>query len=594
MPLSLLIACFAVFTGMFLPGYLLAIALRSSQRGLAGVAISLPLLFGLFMGLNTAGIPIRFASVATGLTIVTLVAAACAWRWGERSRWQRPQLSGAECLCLGVIGFSVLLLALRAWQQPLAGFDTLFRWNRLAETIVAHGHFQYYPPRTDAHYLIYTYTDGMAPLVQVGYAWIYLCVGAADPRCTAVFVVGQYIVLLWGVFVLARNLAGRGAAWAALLVAVSSPLLFWSVVMGQETALIANSAVLMLVFLLHERPCKANMIVAGAAAAIAALARDYGGVVFASGFLICLWQGRSLRKTAIYTSAALVLLVSWYIRNLWLTGNPFYSLDVAGLFPVNPVHAAITAAYAEPFGFASNPGLVRGAILRLLLVATLPVFVGLPALAWHGRRLLPVAVLVLAISALWISSVSKTSGGIYYSMRVLAPALALLAVAAGWALISWQRRRLAMLVVGAFALLGILRSTLVPASLLQSPPRHWRQLAFTPRVGGAEYLGVTTALNQKARILTSDLFSPVVLGRDSRVEPIVIWSPQLRFLFDPSVDAESADRQLTLLGIDYVLLVEDNADLPWLRGFPFYRDRLPTWRPVYQHGRVSLLQRPTP
>ena len=110
-------------------------------------------------------------------------------------------------------------------------------------------------------------------------------------------------------------------------------------------------------------------------------------------------------------------------------------------------------------------------------------------------------------------------------------------------------------------------------------------------IGGAEYMGVPSAISGNAKVLTSDLFSPVILSRDSRIEPIVIWSPQVRFLFDPETDAESADVQLEALGIDYVLQVEDEADLPWLRSFPFYRDRLDSWRPVYQQGRVTLLRR---
>ena len=588
--MSVLVASLAVFCGMFLPGYLVAIALRTSQRGLAAVAISMPILFSIFLGLNALDIPIRFGSVATCLAVVTLVAGVCAWRFGERPSCCCRRLNKAERLCLLVILAGLGLLATRAWMQPLAGYDTLFRWNRLAETIVEHGHFQYYPPRDDAHYAIYTYTDGMAPLVQMGYAWIYLCVGNADPRCTTPFILGQFLILLLGVFVLAKGLAGRAAAWAATLVALSSPLLFWSVIMGQETALIANSAILMLVFLMHERRTRTHIAVAGAAAAIAALARDYGGAVFACGFLICLLQRRSLRKTAIFTSTALLLFVGWYIRNLWLTGNPFYSLEVGSLFPVNPVHAAITAAYAEPFGFRSNPALARTAIIMLLVVATLPIFVGLPALLWKRRALLPLTLLTFAISALWISSVSKTSGGIYYSMRVLAPVLALLSVAAGWALAHWRRRGLAIVIVGCVVLLGLLRATVVPASLLASV-QHWKQIGFAPRPAGVQYMGVPQAISGQAKVLTSDLLSPVVLARDSRIEPIVIWSPQVRFLFDSSVSAESADAQLAALGIDYVLLVDDQADLPWLRGYPFYRNQLPKWRVVHQQGRVSLLRR---
>lgn len=592
MPSSLFFACLAVLFGMFLPGFFFACALRTSQRGLAGVTLSLPILFSIFMGLNAAGVDIRFGSVAAVLGTITAIAAACAWRWGTRTQWPSCKLGKLEWICLLVASLSLLLLAIRAWYQPLAGFDTLFRWNRLAETIVQHGHFHYYPPRADAHYAIYTYTDGMAPLTQICYAWIYLCVGHADPRMTLPFVLMQYGALLFAIFAIGRQLGGRGAGWAGVLVAISSPLFFWTVVMGQETALIAISALVMLVFLLHPQRNQQHVLLAGTAAAIAALARDYGGAVFACGFLICLCQRRAPRKTAIFASAGLLLFCSWYLRNMWLTGNPFYSLGVGNLFPVNPVHAAITGAYAEPFGFRSNPGLASYAIKLLLLVATLPVFVGLPALLWRRRELTPIALLVIAIFALWISSVSKTSGGLYYSMRVLSPALALLAIAAGWALAHWRRRKLAILLLGCFVLLGLLRATVVPASLLGTHPKHWRALALTPRLGGSEYMGVTTAIAGSARILTSDLFSPVVLARDSRIEPIVIWSPQVRVLFDPAIDAVTADAQLQARGIDYVLQVEDEADLPWLRSFPFFRDQLPNWQPVYKQGRITLLRRP--
>jgi hypothetical protein len=102
---------------------------------------------------------------------------------------------------------------------------------------------------------------------------------------------------------------------------------------------------------------------------------------------------------------------------------------------------------ARQAGFATSPysraHLAQALIWSAGLLGALAL-AGLPR--WRGRSLAWGAGGAL-IAALWLWSVPQTAGGQVYSMRMLAPAIALGAVLCGWIAQTGPRFRLAIAVV---------------------------------------------------------------------------------------------------------------------------------------------------
>src|SRR5690606_4963115 len=132
---------------------------------------------------------------------------------------------------------------------------------------------------------------------------------------------------------------------------------------------------------------------------------------------------------------ALPLALAWPARVWLLTGNPFYSLELGALFPTNAVFVAWTEMFHAPQADAFVSSATWVALIRYGLLWALPATAGLLALIFllrqRGREAQVIALWVAVVTALWFVSVRHTAGGLFYSLRVMAPAFALLVVAAG-------------------------------------------------------------------------------------------------------------------------------------------------------------------
>ena len=88
------------------------------------------------------------------------------------------------------------------------------------------------------------------------------------------------------------------------------------------------------------------------------------------------------------------------------------------------------------------------ALGRFVLLWALPTVAGAVALATllvqRLREARLVALFVVLVAVLWLASVGYTAGGLFYSLRVLSPALALLTVVAGYGLANhvWDIREI--------------------------------------------------------------------------------------------------------------------------------------------------------
>jgi hypothetical protein len=361
----------------------------------------------------------------------------------------------------GWLALPVVIVAVwKAVAQPLSGVDVDFRWNHLAEMMVKTGGLQFYPPTTARDFLTYFWADGIPPLVSSLYAWCYLIAGETSRVWTAIPVLMQWL----GGIILLRTLGqlwgGKtGGDWA-LVVGGASFLLQFAFNLGQETGCTALGTGLMVLGLSRERAksAVANIWVAGVGAALVAASREYGWAIVVVGMavhgrLILFSEQRWIRMAG--WSLGLIP-AAWYIRTWILSGNPWLSLSMGGLFPVNPVFAEWLQGYQQIYGgtLTSVAGWVE--IVRLCLLSAAPVLMGglAGSVVFRDQKGWWIGPVVgLSVGGCWLLSIPYTAGGIFYSMRVLSPLLIIFGAWGGAFLARYLESRLSRLFVA--VLLGI-------------------------------------------------------------------------------------------------------------------------------------------
>jgi hypothetical protein len=399
---------------------------------------SAAILFNVVLILDTLGLPLHAGTVGGGLAVACIAPGWWAWRarLAARGRWNWPGWPrGLDWLWIVPPVLALTSVAVQAVINPLSGYDNIFRWNFLSLEILKEQGLGFYPPLTTADFTHYGWCDGIPPLVSFLNYGIYLGAGRTAPSLTAIRVALEAGLLFWTVHRFACSLWDDArAGWAAVGVFATSSLALWAVAIGQETGLTALTLIAMLYFL-HEygkegrRSC---IIWAGVTATVGALSREYGLVFILIGLAILLVQPRLRPGALLFAATAIVLAAPWYLRNAWLSGNPLYSQSLFGLFPVNRIHAETMRSIAEYWGLTVKP--IRWFFTGVLLLVSAGVAGLFGMLGWRrlGRRGLPLVFAACVIFGLWLWSIGQTAGGWIYSVRVLAPAVAVAAVLSGW------------------------------------------------------------------------------------------------------------------------------------------------------------------
>jgi hypothetical protein len=385
----------------------------------------------------------------------------------------------------------------------------------------------------------------------------------------------------------------------------------WAVAIGQETgytALAVAGQVLCGVAATRSGSWK-TALGCGLFAAVGGLSRDYGPALGICGLLVLAETATGRRLLPAFLAGAAVAL-PWMARNWWHTGNPVYSNPTPLGLPSNPVHAALMATYADVFSvFACDRGDVVNLVASLTIMAGAVILLGLAGAGFAGRAGIPLVATAALTAGLWAWSTGFTAGGLSYSLRVLAPtmvSLALLATAATgvWrhvpaGLRTWLRR-----VGGAVA---VLTGGLAAVAAAVFP----LDVAILPQSGGLAAIparllhrradplddqGRVKALAQTlegssipdCRILTDNAYLAVVLRHsDSRFQPVMVWSPEVRFLFDGAAGLDAgqdpvaeARRELAERRIFLAMIPTDFVHWRVLGQVPFFRVDEPTWRPA--------------
>lgn len=562
-----------LFGGLWAPGWLLGRVLRVSGGAAGSFLGSALVLFHVVLGLDLLGLPLNFPHVAGGL----LVASLLLWLAGRGRPHScppapaEPSRAGPRWL-FALVAVSLLAIAVKVGFEPLSGADNGFRWDRLAHQMMETARLNFYPPVSDDDFVLYGWCDGIAPLVSDLYLWAYLSLGKTLSHATTPIVLAEALLLFLVVYQLAARRAGPSAGLAAVLLLGGSPILLWGVAMGQETGLTALSLVAMLLFLERHRASGESgwLVWAGLAAGAGALSREYGLVYGLLGWIALAHDGRFRRGVWTFTLALALVTLPWFARNWVRTGNPLFSHNLAGLFPVNPAHRAVMGTVTDATRYWERPAELQTLIFALLLMTSATLGPGLIRGFTRWRETAPWTIAVLTIGGLWWWSMRQTAGGVIYALRVLTPALAVAAVIGGLAVGRWletdRKRRWILLLLIPLTLDAGMRSLYLPfdhlaawwrnppgawrgfgAELKTPPPAAWQEIA---RAAGADGILV---LDPGKQLELADLgaralpvFSPGVLvigdaRRDFHDVLTVLREQHIRFVVD-SKDDFIADR----------------------------------------------------
>jgi hypothetical protein len=516
--------------------------------------------------LGAAGLPLDSGHIAGSLAATTLALFRLARRRGPLAlgwpRWHPSRASVSWLLLPTALGFGSI--ALLVVLEPLSGLDHGFRWDFLARQMWRLGTLDFYPAVAPADFLHYPWCDGIAPLVAGQYLWSYFARGEPVASATAPAVLLQAAVLFLLVFRTAEGLAGRRGGWTAVALLAGSGALLWGVAIGQETGLTAIAVVAIFHFIARHRaePERPWLVWAGVAAAVGALAREYGLVFVALGALGLVGAPCTRRDALVYLGTTAALAWPWYLRNTLRTGNPLYSHEVAGLFPSNPVHLDFMQAIAEETARQPNLGFRTGSFF-LLTGVTLVAGVGG---GWrHFRARAAMLAAIAAIGLLWWWSVGHTAGGFVYSLRVLTPALALAAVAGGcWlASVTGPRATLALAAVltvaaGDAAMRALYLPFAPRVTWWTQPLPEWRQFQRWTEIGRNDpnWDRIAAAAHSRQIVANDPTVHATLTTRGAATVPL--FSPEVRFLFAAHTDPAGGMVRLRAAGVRFLVLTRNN------------------------------------
>lgn len=555
--------------GLVLPGSMVLRALRLPWSLAAAFASSAVVLYAAVLVFAWTGAIISFTTLAAALAGVTLVARLVP------ARPPITQISPSFACFTRMGGWLPLYLAFwliigwRLGYQPLSGPDTPFRWSWLSEQMLSFRTLDFYPPRTSDDFVRYFWAESIPPGIAGLHAWAYACGGntlawwTSPVSALELFSVHE---LAWR---LGNRWGGEKVARRSVLFVAACPLLTWSATLGQETGLMALAAVGIVWALSHAREVDGDRWTALAAifSIAAASCREYGPLFPLATLAASAWLGAPRRQLWLLTAIALPLAAAWPVRVWALTGNPVFSLNVAGMFPTNPVFTMWNDTLRGP----AAESLARFSswlhLGRYFLLWALPSLLGLVALvvllAQWLREARLVAVFVALTVGLWLISVGYTAGGLFYSLRVLGPAFALLSVTASYGLAhvlkTTRADQVAALFLAGMLLESLPKTLVLPENPYRVAPKDWTQALKQLPVAASEWdralLDMVRPLPDRRRVVSDYVGAPKLFASiGTEVAPL--WSPQVSPLFDDKLKPEEIAQRWRRSGLRYLVLLK--------------------------------------
>ena len=570
--------------GLLVPGSMLLRALRLPWSLAAAFATSVATLYAVVLVFAWTDGVISLLTLAAALALVALAARLVPTR-------PSPVQISSSFACFGRMGWWLplyaafwLIVAYRLGIYPLNGPDNSFRWSWLAEQMLQFGSLDFYPPRSAADYVRYFWAESIPPGVAGLYTWAYACGGSNHPLWTSPVVALQLLAVHELVWRLGNRWGGEVVARRAVLLAAACPLLTWSVIMGQETGLSALAVVGIVWSLQHLRDENGDRWAALAAifSIVATSTREYGPIFPVATLAATVWLQAPRRQSWLVAAIALPVALAWPARVWLLTGNPFYSLNVAGIFPFNPIFAVWNDILRGPVSRTLTDPSAWLVLGRYVLLWGLPAILGLVALVillvQRLREMRILALFVGLVGLLWLVSMAYTAGGLFYSLRVLSPALALLVVVAGYGLGFWVQHRAAiqyLAVAVALLLLESLPKTLVlPENPYRLDVRQWSEAPdYFPSVVRAINQSMRAQLEprpDRRRVLSDHSGLPRVLAPIG-TEVVPLWSPEITWLFNQSLKPEEVAQHWQRSGFRYVVLAKTGSAAGFMQLYARWR-----------------------
>lgn len=599
-----------MIAGLLVPGAAILRALRlplSFSGAYLGSAVTLYLTVVLC---SMTHVRLSAATLALSLTTVSIIAVILARSQPPVAATPDDEL-GCFSLFSGLGAWLPLYLvfwAVIVWRlstQPLTGADLDFRWNWLASQMLNFGSLDSYPPRNALDFTRFIWVESIPPGVASLRAWSWAATGQTAERWANLEVLVQAIALHDAIKRLALAWGGRAAARAAVLIAAALPLLSWAAIMGQETGLTSLSLCAMFWGIVRWRQTQLSswLIFAALAGVAGTSAREYGLIFPLLGIAALLFLRAPRREVLTFAIVALLLGLLWPLRVWSLTGNPVYSLECGPIFPVNGRFVSWAASISAGSGslFRSWDDWIQlGRYLVLFaplaLVCAMAVFV-----IWFRERTsapVPTRLTTLglvALIALWIISIPYTGGGLFYSMRVLAPAFALLSAFGGFVMSQGSRRVVsigsALMVV---ALLLTLPSTLtLPINPFRIAAADWpnaaRRFVDGSRKADAKLAAELATLPSHEKILSECVSLPRSLA-PAGIEVVPLWSPDADYLFDRATSDVEAAARWKAIGMRYLVMTRSPTQLAWLARHAVWREPLFHVRQLWQSEVYVLFE----
>jgi hypothetical protein len=583
---GLLLAC-------LLPGALFSRLLFKRVEPTFAFLISILFLTLTLTALNILRLPCTLAIISSVFTPLCLLAAALLfWRDGAimpRANLQSSLLRLKRNLRLLTMRPLFLTLALattailaafvyKECLNPLPGYDASIRWEYLAARIFEQGHSDFYPPVTNTDFSLYALPDAMGMAVASQYWLAYALAGRANAMLCVPLVILQMAMILCAGASLARALGASrtGAALAVFLLATTGVVTTGTLI-GQEVGLLTLAALLLLTFIRRYRthPSTPLAIAIGLTAATAALTREYGGAYLLFALAACLFirpQSTPRWRPALLMTIVFTLTAGPWLLHVWrLTGNPFYSIGFAGLFPKSPDLWAKLMAHNGRLAVANFPNWFSTPQPYACLLQSLPAFLGLFAAFKLRQRsaawLLISFAVMMYILCIW--GFFPSLGDLYYSHRVAIPGIAPLAVIlAAWLATQIPRNRTLNLKAITFAIITLLTAHALLTLLVHydypwRSPAQWQTMATQPGLRGDRVYGYPIAARafiegdiatfNNNTILSADAYlQRALIGLPVRVVPP--WSPLAAPVMDPSIPPLQVRRLLFDNDIRFILV----------------------------------------
>ena len=587
-----------LLAGLILPGSMLLRALRLPWSLAAAFAASAATLYLVVLLFACTGVALSLFTLGAGLGLVTVVARLVP------TRPSSVQLSSSFACFSNMGAWLPLYLAfwaVVAWRlgtQPLSGPDVYFRWSYLAEQMLRFGSLDFYPAHTAADFTRYFWAESIPPGIAGLYAWAYACAGSYHALWTSPVVALQLLALHELIWRLGSRWGGEVIARRAVLLAAACPLLTWSFLIGQETGLLAV-AVTGLVWSLshtHEADGARWSALSGIFAVVAASAREYGPVFAVAAVVAAKLLQLPRRRVLILALVALPMACAWPLR-VWLrTGNPLYSLDLFGMLAVNPVFTAWNDSFRAP-----HAGIGWSSLGRYFLLWALPATAGMIALVAllvaRLREARLVAGFVGLVFALWLVSVAYTAGGLFYSLRVLAPGFALLMVVAsygaGYFIRHAEAAKYLALAVGLVSLEALPKTLLLPENPYRVAVRDWPaaggEFPASVRAQEEALVAKLKSLPGRSRVLSDLAALPRVLAAIN-TEVLPLWSPEVAWLFDGSARPEEVAQRWRKSGLRYVIIAKSGPTPDFFRTHARWRAPWFTLKPVAETETAIILE----